>query len=135
VSSKRIAAAAALVLFLASVAAVGCGGGGGGGGNKLSAQDQLRVAQARADVDEFCSVFNAPKNSDLYDRAYFTSLDAVDNIIAYYKKDKSKIYVDKVKKLDFTVKQVAEDAAKSLDKCGKDGKDEAAKLRAVLQQG
>ena len=132
-SSKRIAAAALVVLLLGSVAAA-CGGGGGGDGNKLGASDQLRVAQARADLDEFCSVSNAPKNSDLYDRAYFTSVDAVNKIIAYYKKSPSKVYVDKIKHLELTMKQVAENAAKDLDKCGKDGKDEAAKLRAALQQ-
>jgi hypothetical protein len=135
-SSKRIAATAALVLILASVAAVGCGGGDdNGGGNKLSATDQLKLAQAKADVEEFCSVFNAPKTSDLYDRAYFTSLDAVNIIIAYNKKDGDKIFVDKVKKLDLPVKRVAENAANELAKCGKDGKDEAAKLRAALQAG
>jgi hypothetical protein len=132
--SKRIAAAAALVVILAPVAAVGCGGGDdSGGGNKLAATDQLKLAQAKADVEEFCSVHNAPKTSDLYDRAYFTSLDATNTIIAYTKKDQNKVFVDKVKKLDVPVKQVAEDVANSLAKCGKDGKDEAAKLRAALQ--
>jgi hypothetical protein len=125
-----------LLALVPALLATGCGGGGGDGGgkNKLSTDDQLRIAQDRADIDEFCSVSSAPPTSDLYDRAYFAAIDAVNRIIAVEKSNPNAVFHDAKKGTDLTMRQIASDAAKKLDtNCGKDGKAQAAKLKRALQ--
>lgn len=124
------------MLILPAIAA-GCGGGNdsGGDGGTLSSTDQLKVAQDRADIDEFCSLSSGSKTSDLYDRAFFSAVDAVDQLILIYKKDPNGVYRDQLKKRDIKMKQVLSDAAKKLNGCGKDGKVQAQKLNQALQSG
>src|SRR2546425_3153828 len=67
---------------------VGCGGGKsdtkgiGGGAQDLAVSDQLRVIQDKYDIDEFCSVIRAPKDSDLYVRAFTGAIDASNDVVA-----------------------------------------------------
>lgn len=125
----------ATIALLTAAVAVGCGGGGGdgGSGSKLSTTDTLKVAQDRADIDEFCSVSTGSPGSDLYDRAFFSAVDAVDQLVLIYKRSPNAVYRDAIKKRDLTMKQVVEEAAKKLKGCGKDGKIQSQKLTQALQ--
>jgi hypothetical protein len=133
VRPKPLLLLALFALVLPAVVA-GCGGGGdGSSGDKLSTTDNLKVAQDRADIDEFCSISSGKPGSDLYDRAFFSAVDAVDQVILIYKRSPSAKYHDAIKKRDFTMKQVTEDAANKLKGCGTDGKVQAQKLTRALQ--
>jgi hypothetical protein len=125
----------AVFALLVPAAVAGCGGGddGGGSGGKLSTTDTLKIAQDRADIDEFCSVSSGSPGSDLYDRAFFSAVDAVDQVVLIYKRSPNAVYHDALKKRDLTMKQVTEDAAKKLKGCGKDGKLQSQKLTQALQ--
>jgi hypothetical protein len=127
---------AALALVLPTVA-TGCGGssGGGGGGGKLSTTDDLKIAQDRADIDEFCSLSSGSKTSDLYDRAFFSAVDATDQIILIYKHSPKATYHDALKDRDLKMKQIVAEGAKQLSTCGKDGKVQSQKLTQALQSG
>jgi hypothetical protein len=128
---------AAVALVLPTVAA-GCGGGNGssgGGGGKLSTADDLKIAQDRADIDEFCSLSSGSKTSDLYDRAFFSAVDAADQVILIYKHSPNATYHDALKNRDLKMKQVVTEAAKKLNTCGKDGKVQSQKLTQALQSG
>ena len=123
---------ATLVLLLPAVA-LGCGSDdGGGGGNSLSTDDNLKVDQDRADIEEFCTVSVAGKG-DLYDRALFAMVGAVDQLIIVYKKNSDATYHEPLKNRDIKMNQVVQEAAKKLDGCRKDGKQQAAKLTQALQ--
>jgi hypothetical protein len=127
---------AALALLL-PVAAIGCGGGndnGGGSGNGLSTDDNLKVDQDRADIEEFCTLATSPKG-DLYDRAFITVVNAVDELIIVYKKDSGANFHDALKDRDIKMSRLMQDEAKKLKGCGKDGKAQSAKLTQALQSG
>jgi hypothetical protein len=112
--------------------AAGCGGGSGGSGDKLSTDDQLKIAQDRADIDEFCALSSGGE-SDLYDRAFFAAGDAVNQIIEIYKKSPNATFHEPKKDQDLKMRQVTEQAASKLKGCGKDGKAQSAKLTQALQ--
>lgn len=118
------------------IAALGCGGddGGGGSGNTLSTEDNLKVDQDRADIEEFCTVSSARKG-DLYDRAFFAVVGAVDQLVIIYKKDTDAVFHEPLKKRNIGMRQVLTDSAKKLKGCGKDGQTQSAKLTRALQAG
>jgi hypothetical protein len=125
----------ATLALLLPAAALGCGGGGddkSSGGGTLSTQDNLKIDQDRADVDEFCSVSSIGKG-ELYDRALFSIVSATDDLVIVYKKNTNGVYHDPVKKRNIKLRQVVEDTAKKLRGCGKDGKQQSAKLTQALQ--
>lgn len=127
---------AALALIL-PLAAIGCGGGGdssSGSGNGLSTQDNLKVDQDRADIEEFCTLAPNPKG-DLYERALITVVNSVDEMIIVYKKDPNAIFHEPLKKRDIKMSQLVQDEAKKLKNCGKDGKTQSAKLAQAAQSG
>jgi hypothetical protein len=134
VPRKLIALFAALVLLLA-VAAAGCGGGddnSGGSGNGLSTEDNLKVDQDRADIEEFCTLAQNPKG-DLYERALITVVNSVDEMIIAYKKDTGASFHEPLKDRDIKMTQLLQSEAKKLNGCGKDGKAQAAKLTQAVQ--
>jgi len=122
------------IALLVPVAAVGCGGddNGNNGSGTLSTTDNLKVAQDRADIDEFCALAPVGKG-DLYDRAFFSVVSAVDQLILIYKKDTGGTYHEALKKRDIKMKSVMDEAQKKLNSCGKDGKVQAAKVSQALQ--
>ena len=122
------------VALLLPVAAIGCGGDDDGGNGKgtLSTSDNLKVDQDRADIEEFCALAPVGKG-DLYDRAFFSVVSAVDQLILIYKDDTGAVYHEALKKRDLKMTQVMQEAQKKLNGCGKDGKRQAAKLTQALQ--
>ena len=133
---RNLTALLAGIALLVPVVAVGCGGGGdsNNGSGTLSTTDNLEVAQDRADIEEFCALAPVGKG-DLYDRAFFSVVPAVDQLILIYKKDPGGTYHEALKKRDIKMKSVMEEAAKKLNSCGKDGKRQAAKVTQALQSG
>jgi predicted small secreted protein len=125
----------ALLPLAVAITAAGCGGGSdnNNGGGTLSTTDELKVAQYRADVDEFCALAQGSHTGDLYDRAFFTVVNAADNLVLIYKKDPKGVYHDELKKTDIKMSQVLSDASKKLKGCGKDGKVQAQKLTNAIQ--
>ena len=125
--------AALVVLVPAAVA--GCGGGGDKSSRtkgNLGVTLNLKVAQDDADIQEFCNLAPVPKG-DLYDRALISVIAATDDLIIVYKKHANAIYYDAIKKRETPLKQRVADLAKKLNGCGKDGKQQAAKLTQALQ--
>ena len=119
------------------VAIGACGGGddnGGGNGNTLSAEDNLRVDQYRADIEEFCNLAPNP-NTELYDRALVTVVDSVDQLILIYKKNTAANFHEPLRDRDIKMTPLVQGEAKKLRGCGKDGKAEATKLSQALQTG
>ena len=89
--------------------------------------------QDRADIQEFCSLSSLGKG-ELYDRALFSVVAAVDQLVIIYKKEPDAVYHEPLKKRDLKLQQVVQEAAKKLNSsCGKDGKSQAAKLNEALQ--
>ena len=114
-----------------ALGAAGCGGGGDSNG---SSQQDLKIAQANADVQEFCSVAGVGKG-DVYDRAYYAMLDAVDTLSNAYKNNRDdKINLDQRNHCVPVDKVVRDSAARLAKNCGKDGKQQSAKLQQALQQ-
>jgi hypothetical protein len=124
--------AALVVLVPAAVA--GCGGGDKSSRTKgnLGVTLNLKVAQDDADIQEFCNLAPVPKG-DLYDRALISVIAATDDLIIIYKKHADGTYYDAIKKRETPLKQRVADLAKKLNGCGKDGKQQAAKLTQALQ--
>ena len=129
----------ALAALVPALLAAGCGSdkndekGIGGGSNDLAVSDQLRVIQDKYDIDEFCSVIRAPKDSDLYVRAFTGALDATNDLVVIAKKSPNKIFVAKAYKIKMPmIKFAQQEIARLENKCGKDGRDLAAKLRREL---
>jgi hypothetical protein len=133
---RKLTLLLAAIAMLVPVAAVGCGGGdnGSNGNGTLSTTDNLKVAQDRADIEEFCALAPVGKG-DLYDRAFFSVVSAVDQLILIYKKDSGATFYEALKKRDIKMKSVMEEAEKKLNSCGKDGKRQAAKITQALQSG
>jgi hypothetical protein len=109
------------------VAVAGCGGDSDGKSNT----EKLAVAQAHADVQEFCGV-SSTKKGDVYDRAYFALLDAVDTLAAQYK-DNPDAKVQLVPNRDAVpVKKVVNDAIRDLKGCGPDGRQQGTRLQQSI---
>jgi len=122
-------------LATAVAAGAGCGGDDNGvdrGNSTLSPSDNLKVAQDRADIEEFCALAPVGKG-DLYDRAFFSVVSAVDQLILIYKNDTNGVYYEPLKKDNIKMKDVVNDAARKLNSCGKDGKQQAGKLTQAQQ--
>ena len=134
---RKLTVLLATLALLLPAAAIGCGGGGdngGGSGNGLSTDDNLSVDQDRADIEEFCALSVSPKG-DLYDRAFFAVVGAVDDLVIVYKKDTNASFHEALKNRDIKMSQLMPDEAKKLKGCGKDGKVQAAKLTQAIQAG
>jgi hypothetical protein len=118
-------------VLAAAVLVAGCGGDDDGDG---SSTEKLTVAQANADVQEFCTVSGS--KGAVYDLAYFAMLDAVEDLAKAYREDKdAKVNLDSERNKDVPVSKVVTDAAARLSKgCGKDGKVQGARLQQVVQQ-
>src|SRR2546421_218298 len=117
-------------VVVTALIAAGCGGDSGGGNSKAL----LEIAQANADVNEFCSVSGS--SGAIYDAAYFSARDAVQTLATGYKQHRNdKVNLDQ-RNHDVPVQKVVQDAIAKLGKgCGKDGKLQAAKLqRAISKQ-
>ena len=125
----------ALLALAVAVVATGCGGGNDSnkGGGTLSTTDELKVAQYRSDIDEFCALSQGAHTGDLYDRAFTTVVNSTDQLILIYKKDPKGVYHDALKKTDLKMNQVLSDASKKLKGCGGDGKVQAQKLTNAVQ--
>lgn len=113
-----------VAVVAAGLATAGCGGGGDGGdgGNKLSPADQVKVVQARADVKELCGVGNLKgpqtvQSRALQDAAAVAMIGSVPELIAVYRKNPQKLYVDEAKKT-VTMRQLLLQQAAMLAKCG-----------------
>jgi hypothetical protein len=132
--ARKLTVLFAAITLLAPVAAVGCGGGNdskGSSGSGLSTEENLKVDQDRADVEEFCSVASVGKG-DLYDRAFFSVVAAVDDLTIVYKKHPNAVYHEPLKNRDIKMKALVEEMAKKLRGCGKDGKQQAQELTQAL---
>jgi hypothetical protein len=132
---RKLTVLLATLALLVPIAALGCGGGDdddGGNGNGLSTEENLKVDQDRVDIEEFCNVAPAGKG-DLYDRAFFSVIAAVDQLVIIYKKEPDAIYHEPLKNRDIKMRQLLEESAKKLRDCGKDGKQQASELTQALQ--
>jgi hypothetical protein len=131
---RKLTVVLAALAALGLVTAAGCGGGDGGSLTRgtLGAPENLKVAQDQADIQEFCNLAPSPKG-DLYDRALGSVISAVDDLIIVYKKKPDGTYYDAVKKREIKLKQFLQEQAKKLNGCGKDGKQQAAKLTQAVQ--
>jgi hypothetical protein len=126
-----------LAALVPALLAIGCGGGGddnsGSPGNELSANDQLTVLQAHYDIDEFCTLSRAPRNSDLYIRGLSGAIDAGNDLVAITKKEGDKVFAAKALKIKAPMRKVTErEIARLENKCGRDGKVLAAKMRRAV---
>jgi outer membrane murein-binding lipoprotein Lpp len=119
---------------LGSAAVAGCGGDDKSSQTKgnLGVTLNLKVAQDEADIQEFCNLAPVPKG-DLYDRALFGVVAATDDLIIVYKNHSDGVYYDAIKKRETPLKQRVADLARKLNSCGKDGKQQSAKLTQALQ--
>jgi hypothetical protein len=123
-----------MLVVLVPVLAAGCGSSDKTTQTKgnLGVNDNLKVAQDEADIQEFCNLAPTPKG-ELYDRALVSVIAATDDLITVYKRHQDGVYYDALKKREIKLKQLVADTAKQLNGCGKDGKREAAKLTQALQ--
>jgi hypothetical protein len=124
-----ICALAAGALLFAS-----CGGDGDGDSGGLSSQEKLTVIQARADVVDFCSLYQT-EPSDLFDRTFESMLVAVGDLSRIYRENPDATVEIPIEKKTFTLEQLTREQAQALRKCGKDGRQQAGVLEAALQQG
>jgi hypothetical protein len=128
-----VLATAALLVPLATAGCGGDGDDGGGGKGTLSTTDNLKVDQDRADIQEFCSLASLGKG-ELYDRALFSVVAAVDQLIIIYRKDPDAVYHEPLRKRDIKLRQVVTESVRKLNSdCGRDGKQQAGKLNDALQ--
>jgi hypothetical protein len=119
-----------IAVLLVALAAAGCGDDDGASASK----ELLLVSQASADVQEFCAVSGS--EGAVYDLAYFAMLDAVDELERAYRANKDdKVNLDSERNQDVPVSKVVQDSEERLSKgCGKDGKQQAARLQQALKQ-
>jgi hypothetical protein len=125
-ASMICVAVAGAVLF------AGCGGDDGGNGG-LTANEKLTVIQARADVSDFCSLYQT-EPSDLFDRTFESMLSAVRDLSTVYRENPDAKIEIPIEKKSLTMKQVMQQETAALRKCGKDGRQQAGVLEAALQQ-
>ena len=110
----------------------GCGGDGGNDGD-LSSQEKLTVVQARADVGDFCSLYQT-EPSDLFDRTFESMLVAVRDLSRVYRENPDASFEIPVEKKKFTMRLLVQEQVRALRKCGRDGRQQAGVLEAALQQ-
>jgi len=122
------------VAAIVPLAASGCGGGDKSNLTKgnLGVTNNLKVAQDEADIQEFCNLAVSP-SGDLYDRALGAVLTATNDLVIVYKKVPTGTYYDALNKREVPLKQRVSELAKKLNTCGRDGKQQAAKLNQALQ--
>jgi hypothetical protein len=111
----------------------GCGGDDNGDSGGLSGDEKLAVIQARADVADFCSLYQT-EPSDLFDRTFESMLTAVSDLSKIYRENPDAKVEIPIEKKSLTLEQVVQESSKSLKKCGKDGRQQAGVLDAALQQ-
>jgi hypothetical protein len=131
---RKLTVLLAALAVLGSAAVASCGGDDKSSLTKgnLGVTLNLKVAQDEADIQEFCNLAPVPKG-DLYDRALLGVIAATDDLIIVYKKHSGAVYYDALKKRESPLKQRVGDLARKLNSCGKDGKQQAAKLTQALQ--
>jgi hypothetical protein len=127
--TRKLFALLALLSVLALVA--GCGDDGGDGG--LSGDDKLQVLQARADIAEYCSV-QETGTSSLTDRSLGIMLDGVRTLARVYRENPDAEIEIQVVKKSLTMEQVMQEQIRALQRCGRDGRQQAGVLEAALQQ-
>ena len=108
----------------------GCGGGDDGG---LSGNEKLTAIQARADIGDFCSLYQT-EPSDLFDRSFETMLTSVRDLARVYRENPDAKLEIPIEKKSLTMKQVVQEETTALRKCGRDGRQQAGVLEAALQQ-
>jgi hypothetical protein len=116
----------------AAVALPACGDDNGSSGG-LSNDEKLSVLQARADVGDFCSLYQT-EPSDLFDRTFETMLTAVRDLSRVYRENPDAEVDIKIEKKKLTLRQIMQEESKKLRKCGRDGRQQAGVLEAALQQ-
>ena len=122
------------VLTAGALLFAGCGGDGDGESGGLTSQEKLTVIQARADVVDFCSLYQT-EPSDLFDRTFESMLVAVSDLSRIYRENPDATVEIPIEKKKFTLEQLTQEQARALRKCGKDGRQQAGVLEAALQQG
>jgi hypothetical protein len=110
----------------------GCGDDNKDSGG-LSSQEKLVVIQSRADIGDFCSLYQT-EPSDLFDRSFETMLTAVRDLSRVYRENPDATVDIPVEKKKLTLKQIMDEESKALAKCGKDGRQQAGVLEAATQQ-
>lgn len=125
-TSLICAALAGALLF------AGCGDDNKDNGG-LSSQEKLVVIQSRADIGDFCSLYQT-EPSDLFDRSFETMLTAVRDLSRVYRENPDATIDIPVEKKKLTLAQVMDQESKALAKCGKDGRQQAGVLEAAAQQ-
>jgi hypothetical protein len=108
----------------------GCGGGDDSG---LSSDEKLTVIQARADVVDFCSLYQS-EPSDLFDRSFEVMLKAVRDLSRVYRENPDAKIEIPVEKKSLSLKQLVQEQTAALRKCGRDGRQQAGVLAAALEQ-
>jgi hypothetical protein len=127
VSGRRFILLAALV---AAVALSGCGDDDSGDG---SARAKLLVSQASADVEAFCRYKTT--TGYLYDRQFILMVMATDTLIAANRRDPElKVWLDPVRP-EVPVRKVVRDSAAKLKRCGRDGRQQAARIQRATESG
>ena len=125
------------IILAVAVGALAFTGCGGGDDNKdsggLTSQEKLIVIQSRADVSDFCSLYQT-EPSDLFDRTFETMLSAVRDLSRIYRENPKATVDIPVEKKKYTLQQLVQEQQKALLKCGKDGRQQAGVLQAALQQ-
>lgn len=111
----------------------GCGGDGDGGNGGLSGREKLEVLQARADIAEYCSVQDTGSNN-LTDRSLGTMLDGVRDLARIYRENPDAKVEIPVEKKSYTMEQLVREEIRELRDCGRQGRQQAGVLEAVLQQ-
>jgi hypothetical protein len=119
-----------IVLPIALVlASAGCGDDGGG-----NSSDALKMSQAQADVEEFCSV--GATKGDVHDRAYIAMLEAVRLMSETYPGNKDLEVAVRPGRPKKKLEEVVRTAAQRLNNScgGSDGRQQAQVLERALQQ-
>jgi hypothetical protein len=110
----------------------GCGDDNKDSGG-LSSQEKLLVIQSRADIADFCALYQT-EPSDLFDRSFESMLTGVRDLSRVYRENPDATIEIQVEKKKLTLKQLMDEETKALRKCGKDGRQQAGVLAAALQQ-
>ena len=108
----------------------GCGGGDDSG---LSSDEKLTVIQARADVVDFCALYQS-EPSDLFDRSFEVMLKAVRDLSQVYRENPDAKIEIPIEKKSLTLKQLMQEETAAPRKCGRDGRQQAGVLAAALEQ-
>jgi len=99
----------------------------------LSSEEKLLVIQSRADIADFCALYQT-EPSDLFDRSFESMLTAVRDLSRVYRENPDATIEIPVEKKKYTFKQLMDEQTKALRKCGKDGRQQAGVLAAAQQQ-